>query len=143
MRRIKQWAGLALAVGGLLAGSVAVSVPAEAESVPSPAEACGNDYYEIDHHDLGSIATVHLLYNGTTDCVVTTKKVNRGTPTYALAAVARAQPDGTTDEWIQDYGKRAYYAGPVRVNASHTCIVWSGGADAPWHLWQSKPSHCK
>ncbi|NIH79479.1 hypothetical protein FHX46_002009 [Amycolatopsis viridis] len=144
MRRIKQRAGLALAVGGLLAGSVAVSVPAEAASpaVASPAEACGNNYHEIDHHDLGSIATVHLLYNGTTNCVVTTKKVDRGKPTHVLAAIAKVRPDGSYG-YIDDHGKRAYYAGPVRVDAARTCISWGGAADPGWIMWYSEPSHCK
>ncbi|NIH79480.1 hypothetical protein [Amycolatopsis viridis] len=121
-----------------------MSVPAEAASpaVASPAEACGNNYHEIDHHDLGSIATVHLLYNGTTNCVVTTKKVDRGKPTQVLAWLNSISPDGV-GKTVGDISDYAYYAGPVRMTAAHTCISWGGGANPGWVSWYSKPSHCK
>ncbi|GAA4636037.1 hypothetical protein GCM10023196_084120 [Actinoallomurus vinaceus] len=143
MRRFKQRAVLALSVAGMLAGSVAVSSPAEA--VATPAEACGSNYHEIDHHDLGSVATIHLLYNGSTDCVVTSKKVNLGTPTHVLAAIAKVNSDGSYS-YINDPPstdtKYAYYAGPVRVYAPHSCISWGGAADPGWVMWYSQPSHC-
>jgi hypothetical protein len=144
MRRLKQRAALTLAVAGMLAGSVAVSSPAEA--VASPAAACGSNYHEIDHHDLGSVATIHLLYNGTTDCVVTSKKVNLGTPTNVLAAIAKNN-NGVygfiNDPPTSGGAKYAYYAGPVRVSAPRTCIIWGGAADPGWVMWYSEPSHCK
>lgn len=135
MHKLKQKAVLTLATAAMAAGSVVGSSPAEA--VATPAAACGSNYHEIDHHDLGSVATVHLLYNGTTDCVVTLKKVDLGTPTsvYAIVAVAG-------DPYVSQEGQYKYYAGPVKVNAPHKCIVWGGAADPGWILWYSDdPDH--
>jgi hypothetical protein len=81
-----------------------------------------------------------LLYNGATDCVVTTKKVNLGTPTYVLAAIAKNN-DGVYG-FTNDEAKYSSYAGPVKVTAPHTCIMWGGAADPGWGVWYSKSSHC-
>ena len=119
----------------IVAGSLAVAGPANA--VATPAEACGNNYHEIDHHDLPG-ARIHLLYNGTTNCVVTTKN-NPGTKTMMLAAIA----SDNHPAFINDKGMYASYAGPVRLAAAGVCIAWGGATDPEWHNWYSPDRvHC-
>ncbi len=133
MRVLTHAARLALAASAVVAGSIAVASPANA--VATPAGACGSNYHEIDHHNL-KYSVIHLLYNGSTDCVVTSKTAYIGTSTFVAAVVEFAdQSHETVDE-----GNYFYYAGPVRLNAPGKCIIW-GGADGGGG-WSSSPSHC-
>lgn len=126
VRNLKQKAALTLTTAAMLAGSVAESSPADAAS--SPEATCGSGYYEIDHHDMGSVAVIYLMYNGSTDCVVTWKTANVGTPTYVQAYVIR-ESDGVDAD---DDGNYSYYAGPVYLKAPGTCIQWGGYAGTDW-----------
>lgn len=85
MRALSQVVKLTLTASAVVAGSIAVAGPANA--VATPAEACGNSYHEIDHHDLSG-ARIHLLYDGSTDCVVTTTDTP-GTRVYLFAAIKK------------------------------------------------------
>ncbi len=140
---LKQAVGSAFATAALLAGTIAVAAPANA--VATPAEACGNNYHEIDHQDLKG-AVIHLLYNGSTDCVVTTKTSNLGKETWVGAMIGLAK--GSVAH--SDYGNFDYYAGPVRLTAPGKCIVWEGavgtGRDSATDVWVSPQTgpraHC-
>ncbi|NKY54289.1 hypothetical protein [Nocardia vermiculata] len=134
MRLLEYGAKLGLAVAAILAGSMAVAVPANA--VATPAEACGSNYREIDHHDLPG-ARIHLLYNGSTNCVVTTRN-NPGTKVMMAASLSSE----THTAAIVDKGMYAYYAGPVRLAAKGVCIQWGGFTDPGWQGWFSKIEHC-
>jgi hypothetical protein len=138
VRELKQRAMLTVAATAVLAGgSVAVSGPASAAS--SPYEACGGGSYRvIDHHDLGAVATIYLLYNGSTDCVVTWKKAPyAGKSSYMDANISKQG----SSSWVDDYNKYAYYAGPVKVTAPGTCVKWGGYADGV-PSWVSDWTHC-
>ncbi|NUP29164.1 MAG: hypothetical protein HOQ44_21170 [Nocardia sp.] len=125
-----------IVAGVALAGSLAVAGPAAAAS--SPVAACGGGYHEIDHRDLPG-ARIHLLYNGTTNCVVTWKN-NPGTATRLLARIAKQKSNGSFADYIEDDGKYTTYAGPVKVNAAGTCISWGGATSS--NSWLSGPEHC-
>ncbi|MCO6007479.1 hypothetical protein NE236_21100 [Actinoallomurus purpureus] len=144
MRKFKQGAVLTVAAAAVLAGSVAVSSPAEAAS--SPIAACGGgSYHEIDHHNLGAVATIHLLYNGTTDCVVTWKNPPyAGTTTRTQAFIAKENSSGVITGYIYDDKNYAFYAGPVKINAPGTCIDWGGGVpiNGDFTIWTDPFSHC-
>ncbi|WP_406311514.1 spore-associated protein A [Streptosporangium sp. NBC_01639] len=130
MRRLKQGAALAVATVAALAGTLATGSPAMAAS--SPIGACGGgSYHEIDRHDLGK-ATVYLLYNGTTNCVVTWKDSRNST---FVNAVIR-----TTGNWIEDPGNFSTYAGPVKLSAKGKCIQWGG--DYGSTQYTSPLEHC-
>jgi hypothetical protein len=139
-RELKQRAILTLAATAVLVGgTVAMGGPASAAS--SPYEACGGGSYRvIDHHDLGAVATIYLLYNGSTDCVVTWKKA----PYAGSAAFTRAlvHKKGAIDD-VEDYSDSyRYYAGPVKVSAPGVCIEWGGEVDPGDLFWNSGWSHC-
>jgi hypothetical protein len=135
VRKLKQRAALTLTTAAMLAGSVAVSSPANAAS-PWVA-ACGSGYYEIDHHDLAGVVTFHLMYNGSTDCEVAWKTAYVGTPTHVGTVLTR-QSDGYE---VADSGSYSYYAGPVKLPAPGTCIAWGGNAGS-YGYWASRWSHC-
>lgn len=137
MRVLTQAVRLALAGLAVVAGSIAVAGPANA--VATPAEACGNNYHEIDHKDLGD-GVIHLLYNGITDCVVTSKTSHTDEKTHVIAGISFADGSGSH----RDDGNYQYYAGPVRLDAPRTCIRWGGFAQTTAGLegWESEPSHC-
>jgi hypothetical protein len=133
---------LTATIAAVLAASVTTSGAAEAAS--SPVAACGGgSYHEIDSHKLGSVATIHLLYNGSTNCVVTWK-TNPGTRSRLLAAIAKQESDGGFRHYENDDDDYLTYAGPVKVSAAGTCIDWGGGAmiSGVWNAWYSGPSHC-
>lgn len=145
MRVFEHGARLGLAVAAILAGSLTMAAPANAAT---PASVCGGGSYRvIDTHDLGSLATIYLLYNGRTNCVVTWKNsyVGTKTPTRAMVAIW-----GQPSSHRQDYDHYAYYAGPVKVDAPGKCIAWGGSALRPGDIvngggihWDSPgPSHC-
>ena len=119
MRTLTQTVRLALAASAVVAGSIAVAAPANA--VATPPEACGNNYHEIDHKDLGS-GVIHLLYNGSTDCVVTSKTSHTNEKTHVIAGIMFN--DGS--DMHRDDGNYQYYAGPVRLYAPGKCINWGG-----------------
>jgi hypothetical protein len=115
-----------------------------AEAASSPIAACGGgSYHEIDRHKLGNVATIHLLYNGSTNCVVTWR-TNPGTATRVLAAIARQDSDGSFRDYKNDDNRFTTYAGPVKVSAAGRCIDWGGGVtiSGVWTVWYSGPSHC-
>ncbi|KOV83343.1 hypothetical protein ADL03_21065 [Nocardia sp. NRRL S-836] len=115
-----------------------------AAAASSPIAACGGgSYHEIDQHRLGSVATIHLLYNGSTNCVVTWK-TNPGSASHLLATIAKQDSDGSFRDYRYDDGNYSTYAGPVKVSAANTCIDWGGGAvvSGVWNVWMSGPSHC-
>lgn len=132
---------LALAASAIVAGSIAVAGPANA--VATPAEACGSNYHEIDHHDIPG-ARIHLLYNGSVDCVVTTQN-SPGTAVNMYAQIAKQNADGNFTDYNTDEGKFAYYAGPVRVTAPGVCIDWGGmmTSGGVAYVWFSGASHCR
>jgi len=138
VRKLKRGAALALTAVAVLAGSVAVSGPAQAAS--SPIAACGGgSYHEIDHHKLGSAATVYLMYDGSTNCVVTWKTTNVGTPTRVEAWITRKSDQQGDYDIEKDY---SYYAGPVTIKAAGTCVNWGGYAAGGGDGWNSGWSHC-
>ena len=73
--------------------------------------------------------------------MVTWKTRSIGTKTFTNAVV---QKQGGS--LIQDPGDYAYYAGPVKVTAPGTCIMWGGDATAAaggfFSLFRSEWSHC-
>ncbi|MEU7766654.1 hypothetical protein AB0B25_16185 [Nocardia sp. NPDC049190] len=142
LRKFIHRALLALAT----AAALSVVVSPTAQAVATPAEACGNNYHEIDHHDLGKVARIHLLYNGSTNCVVTAKFSSyAGKSTRMLASIAKQNSDGNFTQYIHDDGNYEYYAGPVKVNAAGVCIDWGGGvpvAGEGFSVWMSGRSHC-
>ncbi|WP_406319485.1 spore-associated protein A [Streptosporangium sp. NBC_01639] len=130
MRRLKQGAALAVATVAALAGTLATGSPAMAAS--TPIGACGSSYHVIDQHDLGK-ATVYLLYNGSTNCVVTWK--DSPNSTY-VNAVIRA--GGWA--WVADPGNYSTYAGPVKLSAKGQCIQWGGNYGSTQYT--SPSEHC-
>lgn len=139
MSKAKRTIAVTLAIfASAFAGAIAADSPANAAS--SPIEACGGgSYHVIDHHDLGTYATIYLLYNGSYNCVVTWKKSPyAGNSVTVLASLVRA-PGGSGNTFT-DEGPYHYYAGPVKAKAPGVCIWWSGayGNDG----WGSGWSHC-
>ncbi|MCG5217808.1 hypothetical protein [Streptosporangium sp. KLBMP 9127] len=105
----------------------------------SPVAACGvGSYHVIDKKDLGK-AVVYLMYNGTTNCVVTWKDT-----TDDVNVGAYIRPAGGTSR--TEYDDYKYYAGPVKVNAPGQCISWGGvygGDTSSTNLWYISPmEHC-
>lgn len=142
MDKFRKALSLTISTAVMLTGSVLMSSAAEAAS--SPIAACGGgSYHEIDRHKLGSVAIIHLLYNGSTNCVVTWK-TNPGTSTRVLAAIARQDSDGSFRDYKNDDDNYTTYAGPVKVSAAGRCIDWGGGItiSGVWNAWYSGPSHC-
>ncbi|MFI1920086.1 hypothetical protein [Nocardia sp. NPDC020380] len=144
MRFINFATRVAAAVTVLFAASLTTSGSAQAASTPEAT--CGAGYYAIDHYDL-QIAVGWLMYNGSTDCVVTWKTQQIGTKTPLVASVgsqnATNVPYPTHGRYGNsnvDFDAYDYYAGPVYWYAPHTCIEWyvsdpyvSGGSNVPVH----------
>ncbi|MGW2179124.1 acetyltransferase [Streptomyces sp. NPDC001732] len=110
---------LAAATGTLIIAGTA----APAYAAPSPASLCGSGYSVIDSHALSSspAATAYLLWNGSTNCVVTI----RGTAGGATLMHAKVKVEGGS--WKVDEGSYTSYAGPVRAAGSGKCVMWGGG----------------
>ncbi|MGB3438836.1 MAG: hypothetical protein WBA97_08805 [Actinophytocola sp.] len=140
MSKFKQGAVLVAALASVLTGAVVNSAPAAAAS--SPISACGGgSYHVIDSQDLNGLATVYLLYNGSTNCVVTWhSSATAGTARYTAAAVQKAGGNP-----VEDAGSYTTYAGPVKVSAAGSCILWGGAiADGNGRIYgyESPWSHC-
>ncbi len=134
MQVYKYGAKIGLAVVAILAGSLTVAGPANAAS--SPIAVCGGgSYHEIDHIDLPG-ARVHLLYDGSTDCVVTWRNTP-GARAEMSASIAKAP----FTHWIKDSGNYTTYAGPVKVTAPGVCINWGGSFDG--YGEGAGASHCR
>lgn len=145
MLRIRRALLLTLTAAATLVGSVALSGPAAAdEAASSPISACGGgSYHVIDQHALGSVATIYLLYNGSTNCVVTWR-TNPGSAIHMLASIAKQNSSGGFDDYQNNDGNFTTYAGPVKVSAAGRCIDWGGGAPigGVYNVWLSGASHC-
>ncbi|MDX8037610.1 spore-associated protein A [Lentzea sp. BCCO 10_0856] len=142
MTRFGKALSLTATTAAVCAASVMVSGTAEAAS--SPISACGGgSYHEIDSHKLGSVATIRLLYNGSTNCVVTWK-TNPGGSSRLQAGIARQESDGIFRNYDIDDDNYTTYAGPAKASAAGRCIDWGGGAtvNGVWTVWYSGPSHC-
>lgn len=123
------------------------AVPAGATTTAAtPQSVCGSGYAVIDSLPISTgklWATVYLLYNGGNgnNCVVTMKKTDIGTATYAEA---RIQVSGSSTIH-RDRGNFTSYAGPVRVNAAGKCVHYGGiASDRAGQRFQSLSSwgHC-
>lgn len=133
----------ALSLTAAVLGASAV-LSGTAEAASSPIAACGGgSYHEIDSHRLGSVATIRLLYNGSTNCVVTWK-TNPGTASRLQAGIAKQESDGIFRNYQIDDDNYTTYAGPVKVSAAGRCIDWGGAAvvSGVFTVWYSGPSHC-
>ncbi|MBB4935969.1 hypothetical protein FHR32_000274 [Streptosporangium album] len=140
MGKVRRTAALALGMAATLAGSVALSSPAMAAS--SPVEACGGgSYHVIDQAGLGKYATVYLLYNGSTNCVVTWKKAPYAGGTMRISGYLEVPAINKIDS---DAGNYRYYAGPVKFSAAGKCIRWGGsyGLSDPFITYHSPLGHC-
>ncbi|MFD1932851.1 MULTISPECIES: hypothetical protein [Nonomuraea] len=135
MGGIRRSAIVALGTAAALAVSVVASSPAMAAS--SPIEACGGgSYHVIDSKAFGTSATVYLLYNGSTNCVVTWKQGSAvGNSVWVRAVVQAYGSPGVVDA---NYYR--YYAGPVKVKAPGKCIMWGGSYGDQWY--ESPFEHC-
>ncbi|MCK2213543.1 hypothetical protein MF672_007005 [Actinomadura sp. ATCC 31491] len=134
MSNVKRGVTLSLALAATLATSATLSGPAMAAS--SPIEACGGgSYHVIDSHAFGSSAVTYLLYNGSTNCVVTWKTGAAGNTTYVRAVLWAYGSPGVVD--ADNY---RYYAGPVKAKAPGTCVKWGGTYGSTW--WESDWEHC-
>ncbi|TQL75979.1 peptidase M23-like protein [Stackebrandtia endophytica] len=103
----------------------------------TPTQVCGSGFSVINQHDLGSAATIYLLYNSSNknNCVVTMKKTNLGS---ATAVSATLQVQGKSKK--TDSGNFSYYAGPVKDVAAATCVKWGGSVGST--SWESPYQHC-
>jgi murein DD-endopeptidase MepM/ murein hydrolase activator NlpD len=101
------------------------------------AEVCGSGYSQINHHALGSVGAIFLMYNSSNgnNCVVTLKYKSVGS---ASAVSATLQVEGGTV--TKDSGNFSYYAGPVRKSAAGQCVKWGGSVGST--TWTSGWSHC-
>ncbi|WP_406317336.1 hypothetical protein OHA77_08840 [Streptosporangium sp. NBC_01639] len=139
VRKFKQGALLTLATMVAFSGSIFTSSSAMAAS--SPVAACGGgSYHVIDKHDLGK-AVIYLMYNGTTNCVVTWKD-----SPDSKKVVAGILVQGNTQE-NRDADYYQYYAGPVKASAAGKCIIWGGAYGAGDYdysgSWYRSPwEHC-
>ncbi len=102
-----------------------------------PVEVCGSGFAVIDQAALGSVGRTYLLYNSGTgsNCVVTLKSTNLGTPSAVSAFLEPQGASRTTDS-----GSYGYYAGPVKRSAPGTCVKWGGSVGSA--SYTSGFEHC-
>jgi hypothetical protein len=137
--KFRRGALLTLATVVAFSGSLFTSSSAMAAS--SPVAACGGgSYHVIDKHDLGK-AVIYLMYNGTTNCVVTWKDTPDDKKVMAYVT-ALGDTGGKND-----HGYYRYYAGPVKRAAAGKCIMWGGSYGAGDYDWsgswyRSSWEHC-
>lgn len=99
----------------------------------SPTTLCGSGYSVIDSHALTG-ATIYLLYNSGSNCVVTMATADKG----AVAMNATLSVQGGASG--SDPGNYHWYAGPVRESAAAACVEWGGAYNGA--SWTSSWSHC-
>jgi len=99
----------------------------------TPTQVCGSGYSVIDSHNLGP-ATIYLLYNSGTNCVVT--MVHNGSSAVGMNATLSVQGGSSAS----NPGKFEWYAGPVRLSAPSECVKWGGSYQTT--SWTSAWSHC-
>jgi len=101
----------------------------------TPAQVCGGSFGVIDSHTLGG-ATAYLLYEASSgrNCVVTMATQPSGP--VSMNATLKVQGGATAD----NPGSYTYYAGPVILPASATCVDWGGSYLGT--TWSSGWSHC-
>ncbi|MFF1460129.1 acetyltransferase [Streptomyces sp. NPDC058330] len=116
----KSYAAVLTAVMGAVA-VVASTTPSYAAA--NPASICGSGYSVIDSEKVsnGPAATSYLLWNGSSNCVVTI----RATAGKATLMHAKLRVQGGS--WKVDENDYTSYAGPVRAAANGTCVMWGGG----------------
>ncbi|RVX41867.1 hypothetical protein EDD27_4449 [Nonomuraea polychroma] len=142
LKRVSMLTGAAvLALTGLLTPST----PAVADS--SPISVCGGGrYHVIDSHKLSKnrvvYATIYLLYNGSTNCVITWKSGSHIGNSAKLYSFIARQSD---KKQKSDLGRYDIYAGPRKLKAPGECIRWGGGyypkrGERLW--WFSSWEHC-
>jgi serine/threonine protein kinase len=102
----------------------------------TPAQVCGSGYEVIDSHALSG-ATIYLLYSSGSgkNCVVMMSKYVI-TQKIKMSAVLQVQGGSTSS----DSGNYTTYAGPLRLSAAGTCVIWGGGFGTS--SWKSGWSHC-
>ncbi|MFD7312290.1 M23 family metallopeptidase [Promicromonospora sp. NPDC059942] len=103
----------------------------------TPAEVCGSGFAVVDQAALGTVGRTYLLYNSGTgsNCVVTLKSTNLGTPSAVSAFLEPQGASRTTDS-----GSYGYYAGPVKRSAPGTCVKWGGSVGST--SYTSPFEHC-
>ncbi|MDP4505903.1 hypothetical protein [Nonomuraea turcica] len=136
--------------GAIVAAAAAVTLATPAQAGAGSAQGpnpykphavCGSGYTFVKRVDIRA-ADVYLMWNRqkNTNCVVTLKKKDVGTPTPVTASLHRAvdgRPATRPGLGSIQRGSFKYYAGPVYVratgalrlgNASHleTCVFWAG-----------------
>ncbi|MER7309718.1 MULTISPECIES: spore-associated protein A [Streptomyces] len=122
--------GSAAAVLGLTAvGMVAATGTAAAASYNG---GCGSGYSVIDSKDVGD-GNTFLTYNSSTgyNCVVTVSDTP-GKPMHLRAALRIHRTDTVWKAAELDEGTYNYYAGPVYLYASHSCIDFGGSANSSY-----------
>lgn len=132
MRTFNRASVLAITAATTLAGSLLTSAPAHAAS--SPVGACGSSYHVIDKQHLGG-ATIYLLYNGSTNCVVTWRDHPSKKKVFLEALIHRER-----QPWTKDAGNYTTYAGPVKLAAKGHCVQWGGNYGKLQYT--SKFEHC-
>lgn len=102
----------------------------------TPAEVCGSGYSVVDSAALTG-GTTYLLYNSSngSNCVVTLKSTNLGSPSAVSAFLEPQGSNRTTDS-----GNFDYYAGPVKRSAPDTCVKWGGSVGSS--SYTSPFEHC-
>ncbi|NYH51764.1 MULTISPECIES: spore-associated protein A [Nocardiopsis] len=122
MRTLRKTLATAAATVMLLAAGVVAASPASAAAYNG---ACGSGYSVVNsapvRFDLG---TVYLTYNSSNgyNCVVTV----RTDPGFDMPMSAGLRRSGDPDSYKSDTGEYGYYAGPVYVYASGSCVDWRG-----------------
>jgi serine/threonine protein kinase len=109
-----------------------------AKATPNPytaAEVCGSGYSVLDSHALSG-GTVYLLWSNSTgkNCVATMRSQASGK--IAIKATLKVEGGSTGS----DSGSYTYYAGPVALKATATCVEWGGSIASS--SWTSGWSHC-
>ncbi|WP_307848595.1 protein kinase domain-containing protein [Microbispora oryzae] len=112
------------------------TAPAPKPNPYSAAGVCGSGFKVIDSHSYGA-ATTYLLYNASSgkNCVVTLSKYVIPAK-IKMSAVLKVKGGAST----ADSGQYTAYAGPLRLAATRTCVIWGGGYGSA--TWTSGWSHC-
>ncbi|MEW9529777.1 protein kinase [Microbispora sp. NPDC049125] len=108
--------------------------------VPNPftaAGVCGPGFAVVGSHSFGGRATTYLLYQASTgkNCVVTLSRY-KVPGKVRMGAVLKVKGGASGADW----GRYTAYAGPLRLTAKGTCVMWGGGYGTA--TWSSAWSHC-